>query len=215
MTNSVVVANLSVNDVDLFIKKRNCENILKSIVEPVLKLPKRILFSFLPPHNYSRHYMFTDFVGPTVSTLILISLLQYGFNCKLSRPYNVTAVNAIPTVLIYYAIVSLFIFLSSRIVQTKLKILDVATLVGYSFYGCIFTLIVPFILKIVQDYVFYICLVLFGGLSGIRILSILLFAIEMPVARLLICSVIGNMHILFLIYLYYFYIHPTYIFGEV
>lgn len=212
MSNSVVIANLSVNDVDLFIKKRNCQIIFENVVDPVLKLPKRILSSFLPPINHNKQYLFTDYVGPTVSTLMLISLLQYGFNCKSTRPFNITAVNAIPTVLIYYVVISLFIFASSRVVQAKLKISDVATLVGYSFYGCIFTLFVPFLLKILQDYVFYISLILFGGLSGIRMLMILLFVIDMPVARLLICSVFGNMHVLFLIYLYYFYIHPTYTF---
>lgn len=214
MTNSVVIANLSVNDVDLFIKKRNCEVIVDSLLDSVLKLPKRILSSFLPPLNHNKQYLFTDLFGPVVSTLMLISLLQYGFYCKKNPPPNAAAVKAVPTVLIYYVAVSLFIFFASWFVQTKLKILHVATLVGYGFYGCIITLLFPFILRILHDHVFYVCLILFGGMSCVRILMILLFSIEMPVARFLICGVIGNSYILFLIYLYYFYIHPTYVFRN-
>lgn len=216
MNNSLVVANISSDNIDFGIeKKRNCDSVLENLMVPMLKLPKRILLSFTPPLNYNRPYLYTDFIGPTLSTLVLVSLLQYGFSRKrLSIPYySSSSFNVACTVLSYYALLSFSIVLASRVVRAKLKILDVATLIGYSFYGFILTLSIPLILRIVHDYVFYSCLILFGGLSCIRVLLILLFTIEVPVARFLICSVIGNMHILFTIYLYYCYIHPTYMFG--
>lgn len=213
MSNSVVVANLP-SDIDLFMKKRNCENIVESIVDPVLKLPKRILYSFWPPYDYDRSCLFTDLIGPTLSTLSYISLLQFGYNSKIIRAYEITSMSAILTVLGYYMGTCLFIFLTCRLVDTKLRFLDIVTLIGYSFYGCIFSLLVPFAFRVVEDYVFYLSLILFAGLSGIRVLLILLFAIDVPVARFLICGVLGNTHILFVVYTYYFYIHPTYVFGK-
>lgn len=215
MNNSVAVVNLSLNDAHFGGKKRDCDFVLETITEPIMKLPKRILFSFMPPFVYNRQYMFTDFLGPTLSTLILVSLLQYGFSCKKTQQYNFSAINAVSTVLIYYLMVSFFIFIAASVVKVRLKILDVLTLIGYSFYGFIFTLLIPFILnKYVHEYIFYLSLALFGGLSCFRVLLILLFAVDVPVARFLICSFIGNVHLLFVIYLYYFYMHPTYKFRE-
>lgn len=214
MSNSVAVVNLSLSDTHFGGKKRNCDFVLETIAEPIMKLPKRILLSFMPPLVYNRQYMFTDFLGPTLSTLILVSLLQYGFSCKKTQQYNFSAISAVSTVLIYYLMVSFFIFLASSVFKVKLKILDLLTLIGYSFYGFIFTLLIPFILNNVHEYIFYLSLALFGGLSCFRVLLILLFAVDVPVARFLICSFIGNVHLLFVIYLYYFYMHPTYKFKE-
>lgn len=210
MNNPVAVINLSINDIEFIDKKQNCYSILEIFSEPILKLPKRILVSFIPPLVYSRQYMFTDFIGPIVSILLLIFLLQYGFNCKEIQQNNISSINVGFIILLYYVVISFFIFIVTRFVKVKLKMLDIVTLIGYSFYGFILTLFIPFIFGSMNDYIFYVCLISFGGLSCIRVLLVILFAVDLPVARFLICSLIGNVHVLFLIYLYYYYIHPTY-----
>ena len=212
MNSSLAITKISTSQIEFSIsKKRSCDAVLENITEPMLKLPKRIMFSFAPPLSLSKQYLFTDFVGPSLSTLVLVSLLQYSFSQKKIPVHNISSINVVCIVLSYYFILSFCIYIASRIVNVKLKLLDILTLIGYSFYGFIVTLSIPLALRMIEsDSLFYFCLILFSGLSCVRVLLILLFAIEMPIARFLICSLIGNVHILFVIYLYYVFVNPTY-----
>ncbi len=209
MNNPVLAVNLSLTNVN-FNHKRHCDLLLENIMKPFRKLPKRIAFSFLPPLDCNQHCLYRDFLGPFLSTLILISLLNFGFHCKTAQYPNISSPNTILIVFLYYGATSIFIVMASLIVNVRLKVTHVLTLIGYSFYGVIFTLLIPFALRSTHEYVFYGSLVTFGGLSCFRVLLIIVLSLDVPVARFLICSLIGNLYVLFVIYLYYCYIHPTY-----
>lgn len=216
MNSSLAIAKISTSQIEFSInKKRSCDAVLENITEPMLKLPKRIMFSFTPPLSLNKQYLYTDFVGPSLSTLVLVSLLQYSFSQKKTHTLNLSSINVVVIVLSYYFMLSLSIYFASRMVNVKLKLLDILTLIGYSFYGFIITLSIPFALQTIENNsLFYFCLILFSGLSCIRVLLILLFAIETPIARFLICSLIGNVHILFVIYLYFIFVNPNYDFTH-
>lgn len=200
-----------------------CPSFSKYILNPMLYLPKRILYSFLPPvwrfkgNGAKSTYIYIDVLGPVLGIALLISLLEYGYSRKTVRPKEVvdndlSIVNVTTEVLIYFLGMSMFVYLTSLVDRCKLHFLEVTTMIGYSSYGCALTLGLPYFIDSTNDDLFMVSLVIGGGSCGLRILMSLLTAIQIPVARLLICSFVGSGHSLFLIYLYYMYMHSTFSF---
>lgn len=189
-------------------------HIVNFFTAPVSDLPKRIAISFLPPvlGNLSRH-VYVDFVGPCLALLTMAAILHYGHAYKVQS----AALEITPSeLLLYYSLtVPVICYFLAKIGGTYLKLTEIVALLGYGLYGHVFTLAFSQLFNCEQNNViFFIILLIFGGLSAVRIALVLLASIPIPVARLLVCSVVTVVHLMFLIFVHFAFMHSTFVYGS-
>ncbi|KAL1132336.1 hypothetical protein AAG570_010292 [Ranatra chinensis] len=190
------------------------QRILSHLDIPLTEVPNRVCASFLPPvfHDHSKK-VYVDLIGPLLAVLTLSSILHYGHSFK----YPPAAIQTSPIVLLVYysTLMPLLCYSLVRLGGSNLGLLDVTALIGYGLFGHIFTILSALVFDNEEsNTVFFIMMAVFGGLSGLRIVLILLMTIPRPPARLLVCSLVSVMHLLFLIFVHFAYMHRTFIYGN-
>lgn len=171
----------------------------------------RIIVSIIPPLTAKYKKIFVDFIGPMYSVFVLIFLLDYGRTFKSFE----LGLSPVTIVLCYMIFMPIVCFVLNLIGQSSLTFLEVFALIGYALYGHILALLVSFLItQENNDLVFFVCLIVFGGLSTLRMVLLQLQLIPRPVARLLVCTVVSVIHILFLVFLHFTFMHPQFIYGS-
>lgn len=200
------------------IKNKSNSSFISHVVNfftvPVSDLPRRIAISFLPPMlgNLSQH-VYVDFVGPCLALLTMAAILHYGHAYKTQS----AALEITPSeLLLYYSLtIPVTCYFLGRIGGTCLKYTEILSLLGYGLYGHIFTLAFSQLFNCEQNNViFFINLLLFGGLSAMRIGLVLIASIPIPAARLVVCSFATIAHLMFLIFVHFAFMHSTFIYGS-
>lgn len=173
-------------------------------------LPYRIFLSLMPPIcRFSKIYI--DLLGPTLAVLVLICFVNYGYHFKQTK----VSLGPVEGILTYVLLMPLLCLALSKVGRSDVTLLKVIVLLGYAMYGHIFTLLMSFVCYQEKSNVFFfICLSVFDGLSTLRIALIILDSIKLPVARLIVCSVISVINILFVVFLHFAYMHRTYAYKE-
>ncbi|XP_067010915.1 protein YIPF3-like [Anabrus simplex] len=178
---------------------------------PMSELPYRILTSLVPPLT-GKSFVYVDLLGPSLALLLLAALLHYGHVSKLPA----AAVSRSPTevLLLYVALMPALTYVLGRVGRATIGFWEMVALLGYALYGHVLTLSVSLLFYQEKSNVFFFCcLVLFGGLSALRVVLVLLASIPLPAARLLICSLVATLQLLSLIYLHFAYMHRTFVYG--
>lgn len=177
------------------------------------ELPYRILGSFVPPIAGSKYCkIYVDLLGPSLALLFMAAILHYGHSSKVS--YAASQVSPTETLLIYSIVMPILCYAVSRIGKSKNTFLETVSLIGYSLFGHVLTLSVSLLLYQEKSNVFFfVCFLIFGGLSALRIALVFLMSIPLPAARLIVCSLIATLHLLFLIFIHFTYMHKTFIYG--
>lgn len=177
-------------------------------------LPKRIILAFVPPILGSKsRRVYVDLVGPCLAILTLAAILHYGHAYKLQTA--APSMSPSELLLYYCASFTLVTFLLAKLGQAVLSLIEVAALLGYGLYGHIFTLAISQLFDHEEsNTVFFTNLIVFGGLSGLRIALVLLSSIPHPASRLLVCSVTTVVHLMFSILVHFAYMHSTFVYGS-
>lgn len=167
----------------------------------------RIWLSLMPPVTKRFRKMYVDLLGPVLALLFLTAIVNYGYYLKKSN-FSITPTPAI----MYYAItMPLLCYVLSKLSQSCITLLNSFVLLGYALYGHIFTLLISFVcFHEKSNTFFFICLVVFGGLSTLRVALIILSTIQVPAARLIVCSIVSIVNLLFVIFLHFVYMHSTF-----
>jgi len=171
----------------------------------------RIIASFVPPitKNYRRIYV--DFIGPILGFVFLTSLLVYGYSFK---RYKV-GVSPTEAMVFFVTFMPFFCFILAKLGKSYINLYESISIIGYSLYGHLFTLLVSFIFfHENSNAFFFVCLVIFGGFSTFRLILVILKTIPVPGARFLICTCIALVNILFLIYIHFAFMHRTFSYKE-
>ncbi|XP_075220084.1 protein YIPF3-like [Lycorma delicatula] len=192
-------------------------NIIRSLVMyftvPASDLPKRIFTSFVPPlFGEKSHRVYVDFVGPCLAILTLAAILHYGHAYKLQT----AASDMSPSeVLLYYCTITPVIcFILARIGRAALDFTEIVALLGYGLYGDLFTLAASQAFDHEQsNFAFFMLMFIFACPSAFRIALVLLTSIPHPAARLIVCSTITLIHLIFLIFVHFAYMHRTFVYG--
>jgi len=167
----------------------------------------RILASFIPPLSSKYRKVYVDLIGPLLGFLILTVLLVYGYSLK---KYKI-AVSPVESMIAFGTLMPSLCFALAKLGKSNINFYQAASLVGYSLYGHFFTLLVSFVFfHETSNAFFFASLTVFGGLSSLRLILVFLKTIPVPGARLLVCSIISLVNILFLIYLHFGFMHRTY-----
>lgn len=192
--------------------KRVATRVLSYFTVPADRLPKRILLSFMPPLR-SAPLVHVDFLGPCLAFVLLASILGYGHANKTPSavyhrsPAQVLAMYCLSMPVVCYSLI--------RLGKSSITLLQISSLLGYSLYGYVFTLICTALLSDeTNNTIFYLSTILFTGPSVLRICLLILLTIELPAARLLVCSAIAVIQVLFVVFLYFTFVHSSFAFVK-
>ncbi|XP_025601974.1 protein YIPF3-like [Athalia rosae] len=178
-----------------------------------LEIGRRILASLGPPCSERFRKSDVDLVGPLIAILFLIALLHYGYAIKDPTATN-TFIAPVNSVLLYVILNLCIGFILCKLARAAILFWDLAGLLGYTLYSHVLTLGLSLLIyQEESNAFFFLCLFLFGGLSALRMCVILIVTIPKPAARLLVCSTLFISHLLFLIFLHFAYMHPTFVYG--
>lgn len=172
----------------------------------------RIILSLWPPivtKKYQRIYV--DLFGPVFAVLMLFGLLNYGYSLKS------TTVKLPPTefLLIYTICMPIISYVLIRLAKSDISFIELLSVLGYSLFGHIFTIIISYFLDDeLNNYFFFVCLMILGGLSTLRVAMIFIATIPKPALRLVICSFIATVQLLFLVFIHFAYMKTKFVFGS-
>lgn len=179
---------------------------------PPHQIFNRIFTSLLPPiltKMYQRIYV--DLFGPILALILLTGILNYGYSLKTQSP---SLVSPTEFLLAYSLIMPLISYLLIKLAQSEITFIELSSILGYSLYGHIFTLLISFYLDDgVNNYFFFVGLMIFGGLSTLRVAMIFIATIPKPALRLVICSFVATVQLLFLLFIHFAYMHKTFVYG--
>lgn len=175
---------------------------------PADDLPKRILMSFTPPLR--SRLVYVDFLGPCLAFILLATILGYGHAYKM--PSSVYHRSPTEVLAIYCLSMPAFCYILTSLGKSDISFLQILSLLGYGLYGYVFTLIISFISDETNNVIFYLAMILFTGTSVLRICLIILLTIKLPAIRLLVCSIIAILQVLFVVFLYFTFVHSSFAF---
>lgn len=208
MTNNTVVF---VGSPEKLCKKKNLLKAIKNLffVSP-FQIAQRIFASFVPPFGKKFETIYIDFLGPLLGFVVLSALLVYGYSFKQKASFT----NPVYVLLLYLILMPFYTYILCKLSRANISLCEISSLIGYSLYGHIFTLGVSLIFyHETSNVFFFICMILFEGLSTFRLAVVLLKMIPLPATRLIVCSSVSIVQILFLIFLHFAYMHRTFVYG--
>lgn len=175
-------------------------------VEPK-ELFNRILLSFIPPvGRFSRVY--SDLLGPLLAVCAMVFLLNAGY---LFKPNNIL-LSPNGFMCIYISTMIIIMYLTLRFHPNHLDFVQLISLAGYSLYGHILAIGLPF-LFFPDNRFFFLCLIIFGGSSTFKPIIAFNRIFHAPVFRLLIGTIFGLIQLLAILFTHLAYMHPTFIYG--
>lgn len=171
----------------------------------------RIYASFIPPLTKRFQKIYLDLLGPLVAYLLLILILHYGHYNK-DEMIDFSPINFLIS---YVIIMPLLCKLLLNCSSSNISYYEILCLIGYALYGHVLSLSVSLVFfDETSNRFFFLCTVIFCGLSTFRLAIILLKSIPKPAMRLLVCSVVCIIQILSLIFVHFAYMHKTYTYNR-
>lgn len=173
---------------------------------PANDLPKRILMSFTPPLR--SRFVYVDFLGPCLALILLATILGYGHAYKM--PSAVYHRSPTEILAMYCLTMPAICYVLTRLGKSSVSFLQLLSLLGYGLYGYVFTLVISFISDETNNFIFYLSMILFTGTSVLRMCLIILLTIKLPAVRLLVCSIVAILQMLFVVFLYFTFVHSSF-----
>lgn len=170
----------------------------------------RILKSVVPPFTSKYKTLDTDLLGPALAVIILILMLNHTNGLKTDS----SGITPLESVVLYFIFMPILCYILNKLGRSSLTFLEIFSLICYGLYGHIITLLNSFVFYREDNVNFFVFMIIFGGLTTLRIVLLQVRLIPLPGARLLVCSVISVIHILFLNFLYFSYLHQNFRYGR-
>ncbi|KAJ4437077.1 hypothetical protein ANN_17212 [Periplaneta americana] len=180
---------------------------------PLDELPHRIFVSLVPPILGEKfRHVYVDFLGPSLALLLMAAILHYGHASKLPS----AAANTTPTevLLLYAVLMPAAAYILGWLCRATVTLSEMYALLGYGMYGHVLTLALSlFFFHEESNAFFFLSMIVFGGMSALRVALILLASIPAPAARLLVCSFVATVQLLSLVFLHFAYMHRTFVYA--
>lgn len=175
----------------------------------VYDLPYRVFLALMPPLCKRFSKIYVDLLGPALAVLILVSFVNYGYYFKPTK----ISVTPVESILTYVLLMPMLCLALTKVGRSNMTLLKTYVLLGYALYGHILTLFISFVcFHENSNAFFFLCLTLFDGLSTLRVALIILDSIKVPAARLIVCSVVSVVNILFVVFLHFAYMHRSFVY---
>lgn len=171
----------------------------------------RICISFMPPLSKKFQKVHTDLLGPIIALVVFMCILQYGHSNKVET----ITVSPIKFSFGYLLAMPIICKVLLNVSKSNIGCYELVSLLGYALYGHILSLTISLIFfDESSNRFFFLCLIVFSGLSTFRLAIVLLNSIPKPALRLLVCSIVCVIQILSLIFVHFAYMHKTYIYDR-
>lgn len=172
------------------------------VLRAVKAVSQRIVFSLCPPVTRTTSKIDLDVFGPLLVLSTLWLLLELG------RPGGGNLPPIIALILFHILVPSL-VFAILKAGQSSITLWQVVGLVAYAQFGHFCTLGSTLLLRSPRSHaVFFTSLIIFGGLSAVRLVLLLSFSLRKPVLTLLAGCLACIPYLLFIIFTYFSYIPP-------
>ncbi|GLV44419.1 hypothetical protein CBL_10223 [Carabus blaptoides fortunei] len=190
-----------------------CQSVKMHFSVPPYHLLKRIIQSLVPPIFNKHQKIYVDLLGPLLAVLSLTVLLHYGHAAKL--PTAASKMSPTEVLLVYMTLMPVVSYILVRLGQSRITLVEIISILGYALFGHILTLTVSMIFYNEESNTFFfLCLMMFGGLSTLRIVLILVALIPKPAVRLIVCSFVSVVQLLLLVFLHFLYMHRTFKYAK-
>ncbi|KAH9518773.1 Protein yipf3 [Bulinus truncatus] len=176
-------------------------------VEP-MEVQKRLLCSLIPMKTTDkRQQVPKELYGPTMVVLTLIAILLYQMKTAQHKVEEGTLIgSAIGVCFMYWLGTSCLLWFLSYACNVRIAMLQILSMVGYALFGHCIVLFLATIIHIGHDHLFFYSLwAIFGGLSTLRMATIIVSRSRGKTERLIVIGTIAAIHLLFLLYLHFAY----------
>lgn len=173
-------------------------------VEPI-QVRNRLLESLIPIRTFSIPQKIAgELYGPLMLVFTLVAILLHGMKTSGTVIREGTLMGtAIGTCFGYWLGVSSFIYFLAYLCNAQITMLQMLSLLGYGLFGHCIVLFVTY--NVHFHFLFYIFWLVIGGLSTLRVVSILVSRTVGSTQRLILCGTVSALHLLFLLYLHFAY----------
>ncbi|XP_052064299.1 protein YIPF3-like isoform X1 [Mytilus californianus] len=176
-------------------------------VEPH-EVRQRLLFSLLPQKpSDQKQRVPRELYGPLMVVFTMIALLLFQMKTAEHKVEEGTLMGtAFGVCFTYWIGGAVFVWVLSYISNVHIALLQIMSMMGYGLFGPCIVLFLSTIIHTSHDHLFFYSMwAIFGGLSSLRMISIILSRTQGKSQRLLVCGVLAALHLLFLIYLHFAY----------
>lgn len=177
-------------------------------VEPA-DVVKRMINSMIPkpPASSSPTKVVKELYGPSMLVLTLIALLLYEMKTSGHTVKEGTLIGtAFGTCFGYWIGCGTLTWLVAYVSNTHITYFQIISMMGYSLTSHCIVVLLSTVIHTSHDHMFfYVLWGVFGGLSTLRMLSILVSRTHGPTQKLVICGVTAFLNLAFLLYLHFAY----------
>lgn len=168
----------------------------------------RLLQALIPkPPSATPIKVNTELYGPTMLCFTLIALLLYEMKSSGHTVQEGTLIGtAFGTCFGYWLGCGAFVWLVGYVCNTHMSFLQMISMMGYSLIAHCLIVLMSTVIHTSHDHMFfYLLWGLFGGLTTLRMSSILASRTHGPTQKLIICGVTAFFNLTFLLYLHFAY----------
>ncbi|XP_031434967.1 protein YIPF3 [Clupea harengus] len=173
-------------------------------VEPI-QVRNRLIESLIPVRmiNFPQKVA-GELYGPMMLVFTLVAILLHGMKTSGTVIREGTLMGtAIGTCFGYWLGVSAFIYFLAYLCNAQITMLQMLSLLGYGLFSHCVVLFVTY--NVHFHSLFYLLWLLFGGLSTLRMVAVLISRTVGQTPRLILCGSVAALHMLFLLYLHFAY----------
>jgi len=176
-------------------------------VEPK-QVRNRLFVSLVPQKPSSMQKIAEDLYGPLMLLFTLVALLLYMMKTSEYTVKDGTLIGAaFVTCFGYWFFVSLCIYTMAYIFSSSVTMTQTFSMIGYALFGhCIVLALTIFVHPFSHSHTFfYLLLVVFGGLSSIRLALFFISRTPTKTHKLILAGIVCMLHLGFLCYLHFGY----------
>ncbi|XP_013409665.1 protein YIPF3 isoform X2 [Lingula anatina] len=176
-------------------------------VEPHI-VRSRLLNSMLPRKpTDERQSVPRELYGPTMLVFTMIALLLFQMKTANHAVEEGTLMGtAFGVCFGYWLGVSSFIMVLSYMCNTRIVMMQILSLLGYSLFGHCLVLFLGTVIHTSHDHMlFYLLWGTLGGLSTLKMIAVLASRTRGSSQKMVMCGIVAAIHMLFLIYLHFAY----------
>ncbi|KAL3841565.1 hypothetical protein ACJMK2_019688 [Sinanodonta woodiana] len=176
-------------------------------VEPH-EVRSRLLYSLFPqkPTDH-RQRVPRELYGPLMVIFTMIALLLLQMKTADHKVEEGTLMGtAFGVCFTYWIGASSFVWFLCYVCNCHMTMLQILSMMGYGLFGHCIVIFLGTIIHTSHDHLFfYILWTVFGGISTLRMVCIVISRTHGQTQRMIICVVIAALHLLFLLYLHFAY----------
>lgn len=176
-------------------------------VEPH-EVRSRLLYSFVPQRpTEQRQKVHRELYGPMMIIFTLIALLLFQMKTADHRVEEGTLMGtAFGVCFTYWFGASGLVWVLTYVCNTHLTLIQILSMMGYGLGSHCVVIFLGTIIHTSHDHLFFYALwAIVGGLSTLRMVSIILSRTHGQTQRMIVCGAVAALNLLFLLYLHFAY----------